>query len=134
MPANYWISSFCPPVWDGETSVQIDPLEYEELLKRDWDATIVATNLSCYTSVLSWELIEKNGLVLQGGLDSSKKVVHIDGSIEGMAAFAIWHKNLVSKDNPLHFFDEGSSAILEINDHTQPSDIVEGIRLRRKQC
>ena len=134
MPAKYYISPFCPPVFDGETSVYIDPLEYEEALKRDWDATIVAKNLSSYTSVLSWELIEKNGLVLQGGLDSSKNVVHIDGSVEGMAVFAIWHKNLVSKNNPLYFFDDGLSAKLEINDHTQPSDLVEGVRLRRKQC
>ena len=127
MPANYWISPFCPPVWDGETSVYIDPLAYEEALKRDWNATTMAKNLSSELFVLSWELIEKNGLVLQGGLDLSKKVIHINGSIEGMAAFAIWHKKLVSKHKPLYFFDEGLSKILEIKDHTQLSDLVEDL-------
>lgn len=127
MPAKYYISPFCPPVWDGETDVYINAEYYEIALKRDWDAKIIAKDLLSYTSILSWELTEGTGLILQGGLDASKKVVFIDGSIYGMAAFAIWHKSLVSKNAPLYLFDEGLNVKFEITGSTKVYEIVEAI-------
>jgi hypothetical protein len=127
MPAAYFLSPFCPPVWDGETSVHIEPREYAKALERDWNANVRARNLSSDEFVLSWNIDENTQLELSGWLQPGKKVVSMDGTAESMAAFAIWHKNAVSEDEPLYLFDEGLHIKFEINDRTQAADIVEAI-------
>jgi hypothetical protein len=53
--------------------------------------------------------------------------VSISGSSQSMAAFAIWHRSLVSKDASYYLFDEGLNVKFEITDSTKVYEIVEAI-------
>ena len=107
MPAAYFISPFCPPIWDGETKIRIDPVEYKEALQANWNANIISRDLSSSEYILSWDIIRNDEIIIQGWLQPGNKIVSIQGTAEDMAAFAIWHRNTVSRQESLYLFDEG---------------------------
>jgi hypothetical protein len=127
MPATYFISPFCPPVWEGETSIYIEPREYAKALELNWRAEVTIKSLPSNAFTLNWDMFENNNIILSGWLHPDNKVVSISGTSQSMAAFAIWHRDLVSKNEPLYIFDEGLHTKFEINDRTQVDDVVEAI-------
>lgn len=127
MPATYFLSPFCPPIWEGETNLYIDAEIYEKALAERWDIKILARNLPNPGNVLTWDVYDKGSVVIEGGLQSGNQIITLQGGTRDMAAFVVWHRSVVTNDSPLYLFDEGLHLKFEINSDTQISDIVNAI-------
>lgn len=127
MPSIFFLSPFQPPVWDGKTDLHIEPESYIAALKVRWNVEHLVQNPSGSTYIVSWNLNDKTGNKIEGGLQVGNKVVSVQGDADSIATFTIWHKNTVSRDQLLYLFDEGLHINFPIEQKTQIQDITKVI-------
>ena len=127
MSSTFYISPFKPPVFVGETVLKILPEDYAVKLKKRWhDAKVTIFNPSSESEsyVAMWSITDSNDFDLQGGLQKEQIVVSFKGNTKGLSAFVVWHRNYVSKDVPLFFFDSGLHINVQLSDAITENDVI----------
>jgi len=111
--STFFISPFKPPVWVGETDLQISTDEYATKLKELWfDVIIKPGNSNDYS--IHWELKRDGKYQIMGGLQTNHNVVSLEGNKEYIAEFVVWHRTYVPSKYRLYVFHESLAVNFEI--------------------
>ena len=70
-----------------------------------------------------WEIHTQSD-VLTGRIHPSGQILSLEGVLEDVAAFALWFRSYVDKEQELSMFDDQYDIFLELTEKTTHEDIV----------
>jgi hypothetical protein len=116
---QYFIS---PP---EKTDLKIDVEDLTDALRQKWpDIEIETITNPADNRALVWT-IQFGDRQLDGSLDKTGLVIHLDGDIRDCAEFAVWFRSQVPARYELIFYDESYSAVCELREDTTKSQIID---------
>ena len=107
-----------------ETDLNVDEAILTRNLDSRWpEIEVSRTSNPESNHVIEWSL-RIDGRLLEGSLDKTRQVTHLDGDVRDCARFAVWFRSLIPDRYELAFYDEAYSADVELTEMTTEDEVA----------